>query len=601
MVFFGLGFGCAESHLLAKSVKTTKQVLVKPAETFNWAAGPSFDKFRVNDNIVYVGDLINGQVLILNRKTGDVIEKIDTIAGSDVSVDAIAIGPDTAVDLAGVERGTIYYTVISPAGGIGRIFPDGSQDIVLNSGPYQVGFTNGIAFSPDGTRLFVSQINNPVPFGNAVYEIFNFADPNPNAVTSAIIPGTDNLEFGGSLENFTTRNESGQLYIYGPRFFTGDVVKINADTGVFTIVPSDKYPIYGPSSCEFDSQGRLWVSSFFGNIYRINNLITGKTELKKRCQVLIDSLSVSPRKSHVVYAGGPMAFLDELDCSKEVISRGGLGTVTGLMVDGKDLLLGKAFVLGVYDACSGKQKQSITQSEWTEVEDFNFGTIMGIFGVSNFPDNKLLVSSPFPTGRIAIFSKNEEKQLQLSLQSYFLTGSVLPFAAVANSDGSSIFIAGVDALTGQGVVQRVDIDGSLQVINTTTLLNTLIFPVSLALSSDEQNLYVSDYFGGTITEVFSDSVIKTGLVSIQGISLDVDETKLLFLQESTSSLFSVDVTTGATKRIIDKLGRLNQRVPRQTFPAGLIAQVAVDKECPKTLYVTAPGSQLVWKINAPSR
>src|SRR5579863_4599823 len=177
--------------------------------------------------------------------------------------DDVDIGPD----------GTVYVTTGGNNAGIGRFHPNGTSDIIVTG----VSRTNGISFSPDGTRLYISQVFN-VTGPNGVFEVLNFNDPNPLVPTvRTIVPNIDSL--GGGLEGFVTGANDG--FIYGPLLYSGYCVKIDPDgvyPGNVTPIPSDKGPFYGTSHTSFDSKGRLYVSDIMGRLVRINNLTTGESE-----------------------------------------------------------------------------------------------------------------------------------------------------------------------------------------------------------------------------------------------------------------------------------------------------------------------------------
>ena len=96
-----------------------KKVIVKGAENFTYVAGIRFDKFHVNDRLLYAIDQANASIVIFDAKTGRILERIVT---EFAIPDDLDIGPDTGTDPAGIVRGTIYYT-LPFVGGIGRIYP----------------------------------------------------------------------------------------------------------------------------------------------------------------------------------------------------------------------------------------------------------------------------------------------------------------------------------------------------------------------------------------------------------------------------------------------------------------------------------------------
>ena len=244
-----------------------KEVLIEGKRNYTCSAGIRFNKFYVDDPLIYTINNIPAEILILNSKTGKILERIQTKLAIPDDLD---IGPDTACDQAGIKRGTIYYTSPYTVGGIGRIRPDGTQDVIVSSVP----FTNGISFSPKGDRLYISQVFNPGM--NGVFEVLNFDNPNATVPTTRTIV-TNIDSFGGGLEGFCTGKSDG--FIYGPLVYSGTCVKIDPDTGTVTNIPSDKGPQYAATHADLDSKGRLLVSDIMGRLIRINNLQTGQTDV----------------------------------------------------------------------------------------------------------------------------------------------------------------------------------------------------------------------------------------------------------------------------------------------------------------------------------
>lgn len=577
---------------------TTKRVLVKGAEDFYFPSAVAFDRFHPNDRVMYVTDEVGGDIVIMDPvKKGTIKERIATMTGAN---DDLVIGPDTAMDPAGVMRGTIYYTIVSATGGIGRIHPDGSQDVILQG---MLPFSNGISFNETGTRLFVSQVFN-IPT-NGVFEVLNFDDPNPlvptlSTIVADITDGAPNHDsFGGGLQGFTVKGG----FIYGPLWYTGTVVKIDTNSP-FTVITVPSYDalgnqiiLYAADCTDFDSLGRLVVIDAFGKIIRINNLNSApgvpNTDVVANGLINIDGMRLDSQNT--IYFGGrslaDVAYLTQVGC-KRAVSQSGIGPAFGLALLDNELFVSEAFLIGVYNKATGDLKRDIIQPDWLPDPNlFNFGSFIAPGTVSPMPNQKLLISTFFPSGRIGILDLQCNEMLSLILADPL---SLFLWDAIALND-NTIIVCGNDANTGVPAVQKL-------ILNDDYSLNTvipipvtgLVFPVSLAKSPDGTKVWVSDYFGNTIYEIFSNTVLVSGLQNPEGIALDVDAQHLLFLEQGTSSLKSIDLATKHIAVVADNLGALNL-TPPNFLPQGITSRVVVDPMS-SIIYVTATGDRQLLEI-----
>ena len=123
--------------------------------------------------------------------------------------------------------------------------------------------------------------------------------------------------------------------------------------------------------------------------------------------------------------------------------------------------------------------------------DFNFGTAVGLLGLSPMANDKLVISSFFPSGRFGILQLKCGKVVTQLLQ--YLTGTVLPWSTVALNE-HTLIVSGNDALTFAPVVQKYTLDNNFQVISVEDITPAgLVLPLSLAKSPDGTKVYVSNY------------------------------------------------------------------------------------------------------------
>ena len=182
----------------ADEPRVSGRLLVPGARLPGGAWGIDFDQA----DHLWVGNLAARQITELNANTGRILARFGPDQGVE-GADDVAVGPD----------GAVYYTAIM-TGEVGRIGPDGAHSTVVNLGPG----VNPITFSDDG-RLFVGRLLMDV----GLFEVYLDGVTPPRE----IIPDIATNGFGWW-----------DGYLYAPRPFNGDVVKIDVETGAFTTVVS---------------------------------------------------------------------------------------------------------------------------------------------------------------------------------------------------------------------------------------------------------------------------------------------------------------------------------------------------------------------------
>ena len=454
-------------------------------------------------------------------------------------------------------------------------------------------FTNGVSFSQDGTRLFISQVFNPGT--NGVFEVLNFNNPNPAVPTlRTIVPNIDS--FGGGFEGFVTSQDG---FLYGPLWYTGTVVKIDPNSGAVTTIPT-KEVLYGGTHTAIDSKGRIYAASAMGKVIRINNLETGESEVLAKLE-LIDTVFLDSH-DRIYVSGADLGSILELKKDKiRYVSKPGGAPYGNITIIGDKLYISELDLLPAVDKKNGDLKNLFKQKDFVpDQSEFNFDTFMTFLNIASMPNHKLLAITLFPSNKIAIFDVAKNK---ISVLSQISLGFILPFAAVALDD-FTIILCGLDEAHGDAaVVIKIVLNDDYSLNSITPIPVTgLILPVALTKSPDGSKVWVSDYAAGTITEIFSNTVIKSGLITPQGIALDKSGQHILFLEEITQALYSLDLSDPTLPPVLvaSQLGSLNANAPGfpRLFPQGIISGVTVD---PKTglIYVGATGARLVWKIKGP--
>ena len=239
---------------------------------------------------LWLASVVTPAVARIDPESGEILENLG-LGDGPKSPDDLAFGPD----------GSVYWTDISN-GEVAMRSPDGNTRIVATPG---VG-VNPITFSDDG-RLFVSQCF----MDTRLFEL----DPQGVAEPRLI---RDDLGPGCGLNGMDWGSADGRLY--GPRWFRGEVARVDVDSGELETV-ADGFEV--PAAVKFDSLGRLHVlDSLRGEVIRLGE--DGGREVVARVQPGLDNFAfneedrlfissfadgfiveaVSPNENRLVLAGG---------------------------------------------------------------------------------------------------------------------------------------------------------------------------------------------------------------------------------------------------------------------------------------------------------
>lgn len=174
---------------------------------------------------LYVASVIGSDITAIDPHTGKTVEHY-TAEDGVIGPDDVAFGPD----------GSFYWTSIL-TGEVAGFTPDGKKVVAARLEPG----VNPITFSDDG-RLFTAQCF----LGDKVYEIDPAGVEEPRLIADNLGPGCglNGMDWGPDDR------------LYGPRWFTGEVVSFDVDENTMRL-EADGFTT--PAAVKFDSRGRLHV------------------------------------------------------------------------------------------------------------------------------------------------------------------------------------------------------------------------------------------------------------------------------------------------------------------------------------------------------
>ena len=504
----GLVIACAADEASRKPVSTVQ--VFKSGAPFRGTNGIMFGP----QGRLWVASVVTPMLAVLDPESGELLESYgpeDGVKGPD----DVAFGPD----------GSVYWTDIS-YGEVGRRAPDGSVTVVGSPGPG----VNPITFSDDG-RLFVSQCF----FGDKLFEIDPLGKEEPRLITDQLGPGCglNGMDWGSDD------------FLYGPRWFAREVVKVDVDTGQFETVAAD----FGvPAAVKFDSRGRLHVlDSLRGEVVRLDGderTIVGRVPASSA-----DNLAFDAEDRLFVSSFGDGFIIEVLDAdTNRTVSPGGLNMPGGLALLNDRLYVADFFALRGLDAETAGELYSAR-----DIIGFSdLGSVMTVatsdanLVLTSWFDNTVKLWDPESDSLVAAFE-----------------GFGRPIHALA-FDGD-IVVTEYDT----GSVIRFD----PQAPETRTAIATgLEEPAGLAAAEGE--LYVSDRAAGAVFQVIHDGRLLTPakkvaveLAGPEGMALGADG-RLYVVESAAGRVTSIETETGARAVVAEGL---ELHVPAQgVFPSTML-------------------------------
>ncbi len=492
------------------------------------------------DGNLYVASVLSRGIGVVDPDSGEILDLIGPERGVDAP-DDLVFGPD----------GSLYWTAFL-TGEVGRLTPDGVKETVAQLVPG----VNAIAMSDDG-RLFVTLVF----LGDALYEL----DPEgvePPRLVGTGYAGLNGMEFGPDG------------YLYGPRWFAGEVARVDVETGEFTTVLDG---LQVPAALKFNSQGILHVVDQQAGQVIALDLDSDETEVVAQVdEVGADNLAFDANDDifitnahdgwvRKVLPNGKTRSLT----NEGLVSPGGVAVVP---FEGKQtVFVADALSMKGFAPISGKKRTSVS-------------SVIGISElatpISATADNGRVLTTSWFANVVQVWDPNLE--------------------AVVESHGD--FAAPLNALRYQDDLIVAELATNRVVrrpAGTTDTLAIAQIPMPTGLATDGDSLWVADWITGNIFQIAEDGQylespqqVAQGLSFPEGMAVDVDGT-LLVVETGADQITRIDPSTGEKSALATGLP-IGMEGPPGMPPTYVFNGIAID-DC-GMVYVTVDSERSVLRL-----
>ncbi len=491
------------------------------------------------DGDLYLASVVTPAIARLDPESGEILDQWG-LGDGPKSPDDLAFGPD----------GSVYWTDISN-GEVAMRTPDGETRVIAAPGAG----VNPITFSDDG-RLFVSQCF----MDTRLFEL----DPKGVAAPRLI---RDDLGPGCGLNGMDWGSADGKLY--GPRWFRGEVVRIDVDTGEMETVASG---FEVPAAVKFNGAGELHVlDSLRGVVVRIGD--DGSQEVVARVQPGLDNFAfdASDRLFISSFADG---FIVEALSPEEnrVVLEGGLNMPGGVALIGT----GDTTRLVVADFFALRQLDPATGDELGVVRDvIGFSDIGSSMSVHATDDGQLVLSSWFDNA-VRLWDP-EADALVRTFAGLAAPVDALMFGGdiVASQWGAGNVIAFSPDSPEE---QRVLADGLEGPAGLTTL---------------DGSLYVTDNLAGSLLRITEGGAeeVASGLAQPEGLA--AANGSIYVVEAGAGRVTAIDPASGAARVVVEGLEL--QVPPSGAFPNTMLFNgIATDGE---TAWVAGDAANTIYVVD----
>ncbi len=491
------------------------------------------------DGDLYLASVVTPAVARLDPESGEILDNWG-LGDGPKSPDDLAFGPD----------GSVYWTDISN-GEVAMRTPDGETRVIAAPGAG----VNPITFSDDG-RLFVSQCF----MDTRLFEL----DPKGVAAPRLI---RDDLGPGCGLNGMDWGAADGKLY--GPRWFRGEVVRVDVDSGEMETVASG---FEVPAAVKFNGAGVLHVlDSLRGEVVRIGE--DGGQEVVARVQPGLDNFAfdASDRLFISSFADG---FIVEALSPEEnrVVLEGGLNMPGGIAL----IRTGDATRLVVADFFALRQLDPGTGAELGVVRDVigfsDIGTSMSVHAaddgqliLSSWFDNAVRLWDPAADALVQIFG-----ELAAPIDAIQFEGDI-----VASQWGAGNVIAFAPDSPDE---QRVLADGLEGPAGLTEL---------------DGSLYVTDNLAGALLRITDGGAeeVASGLAQPEGLA--AANGSIYVVEAGAGRVVAIDPASGAAQVVVEGLEL--HVPPSGAFPNTMLFNgIATDGE---TAWVTGDAANTIYVVD----
>jgi sugar lactone lactonase YvrE len=414
----------------------------------------------------------------------------------------------------------------------------------------QVPACNSINFSPDGTRLYVSQVFGP----DGLWEI----DPN------GVKPSRKIAENIGGLNAFQVGPDG---MIYGPLQFKGQYVKIDPDSGRVTVVNG---AFQRPGASKLDGKGFAYVSDAgTREIWKVE-IATGARTKVASLPTTNDNLALDS-KGRLFVTLPAWNSIQEVNLStgslREVVKPAVLAAPAGVAVtqkDGADVIyVGDIFSVPIVDAK---------------------GARTGLIDISMNQPTRVSVSG----GHLVVASEREGEAQVFDLA----TGKKLSRFAGADQLSDALEAPGGGIIVTERTAGNITLLTSEQAADKKVLASGLGGPAGLAWAGPGA-VYVTERSGGRLTRVSladgSKRVLASGLDTPEGVAVTADG-KVLVVEVGKKRLVAIDPKSGAVTTAAEAL-------PIGLVRDGLSLFRAVTVS-PSAVYISSDTQNAIYKLTA---
>ena len=487
------------------------------------------------DNHLYVASVMGSNITVINPETGEIIRQMGAAEG--------VIGPD---DLAFNTDGDFYWTSIL-TGEVAGFTAGGERLVAAQLTPG----VNPITFSDDG-RLFVSQCF----FGVNLYELDPQGKHPARLISDQLGPdcGLNGMDWGPDDR------------LYGPRWFTGEVVSFNVDDNSMRVEASG---FTVPAAVKFNSRNELHVmDTGTGEIFKLG--ADGRSVIATLTPGL-DNFTFDKNDNLFVssFVDGFVTRVNKDGSSTELLPAG-MAHPAGITLWENQVVVADSNSIHFFNKTTG-------EPELIQKNVFSVGEMGGAVNITADGSNLILVS--WLDNDVRVWDPKVEKVIER------YSDLAAPTAAVRYS--------GKIIATEHGKHRIVTLEKS----GVTELFN---MEAPTGMSVHGGSLYVTDRELGRIYRIGSNHALLTqpeivveGLDAPEGIAAGNDG--FIVLEAAKGNV--VAITEQGVRQQLANIPAGSEAVTDKQPPSMLFNGVVLDAD--GTIYVTGEASRMLYKISRP--